>query len=171
MASVASEPSSARTLKRDTAILREYHDSKHSDVLVLYHHLRDGAFDAFNGAEYQVQMLRYFSAGMELKVVAPRRIEGRDYFLVCLRHQQAEKNVLCELAFLCQRQFCGISMLVKRKCAVCGVATAKWCRGCNCISFCSKACQVQGWKEHKKLCKLVDAASVVVETETLELEL
>ena len=162
-----------RELTRDTAILREYAASDDPDVLVLYHHLRDRAFDAFNAQEYHDQVIRYIVAGMSVVFVAPRSIARRaEYYLVGLRHSRAERNVLCELAFLCRRQFCGIAMLVQRRCAMCNkVDGARTCSGCHCVAFCSKTCQRKGWGAHKKLCKLVDAQSVVVETESIDLEL
>ena len=37
-----------RTLERDTSLLEEFRGSRDPDVLVLYHHFRDQAFDCFN---------------------------------------------------------------------------------------------------------------------------
>ena len=62
-------------------------------------------------------------------------------------------------------------MLVKKKCFVCNAPAAKMCTGCQCACFCSKDCQTKGWKQHKKLCKLVKAADVVVDNETFQIEL
>jgi hypothetical protein len=97
---------------RDDVILREFDDTRDPDSLVLYHHLRDMSFDCFNAPEYHQQMLRYFSSGVTLVGVVPRRIRESDYFLVCLQHEKHERNTPCEVAFQCMRQFVGISMLV-----------------------------------------------------------
>jgi hypothetical protein len=160
-----------RTLKRDTAILREFDENNDPNVLALYHHYRDQAFDAFNAVEYHAQMLRYYSAGICVVIVVSRKIRENDYFLVCLRNPKEELNTLCELSFLCMRQFVGISMLVKKNCFVCNKPTALKCTSCKCACFCSKECQASGWKAHKKLCKLVKASAPKVETECVELEL
>ena len=162
-----------RELTRDTSVLREFHASESRDVLVLYHHVRDRAFDAFNSAEYHEQMLRYYTGGFSVVLVAPRTIEGADYFLVCLQHKEALRNMLCELSFLCQRQFAGASMLVKRRCFACGKPTPKRCQACHCASYCSKECQKGGWAQHKKLCKLVRASTptVTIDPEVVALEL
>jgi len=160
-----------RELKRDTAILREFHQGDSPDLLVLYHHIRDSAFDCFNAGEYGAQMQRYIENDMSVVVVAPRRIGREEYFLVCLSHNQNDKNTLCELGFLCFRQFAGISMLVKKNCFVCNKPGAMKCSGCQCACFCSKECQASGWKQHKKLCKLVKASKPTVETEVLEIDL
>ena len=160
-----------RELKRDTSVLREFAASESKDLLVLYHHLRDHAFDCMNSQEYTAQMLRYYDGGMRVVVVTPRTLDDEDYFLVCLQHQQEEKNALCELSFLCFRQFAGISMLVKKRCFNCNAPTAMKCSACQCAAFCSKACQQSGWKQHKKLCKLIKASSPVVETEAFPLDI
>jgi hypothetical protein len=167
------EGTKKRELKRDTSLLREFDASESQDLLVLYHHVRDAAFDCFNAAEYTSQMLRYYQNGWSLVVVAPRtitikdqgqdRVREREYFLVCLQHSQASRNILCELSFLCFRQFCGISMLVKKRCFVCHKPTELRCKGCQCACFCSKDCQRAGWTEHKKLCKVAKSNNVVVE--------
>ena len=159
-----------RELKRDNSILREFHASDSPDVLVLYHHLRDRAFDAYNAIEYHNQMLRYYQGGITVTMVAPRTIQGENYFMVCLQHSQSQRNIICELAFLCMRQFCGISMLVKKKCFVCNKVTSKRCKACHCACFCSRECQVAGWSQHKRLCKLVSKSNVVVDTETVALD-
>jgi hypothetical protein len=160
-----------RELKRDTAILRELDDSDSPDLLVLYHHIRDQSFDCFNAGEYNEQMLQYYAGGISVVMVVPRRIRENEYFLVCLQHKQPERNILCELSFLCYRQFCGVSMLVKKKCFVCNNPTKLKCTSCKCACFCSKECQAAGWKKHKKLCKLIKASSVAVETECVQVEL
>ena len=168
----ALDDANKRELKRDTAILREFHQGESPDLLVLYHHIRDMAFDCFNAGEYNQQMLRYLEAGMSVVVVVPRKIQGSDYFLVCLQHEQHEKNTLCELSFLCFRQFAGISMLVKKRCFVCHKPSAMKCAGCQCACFCSKECQASGWKQHKKLCKMIKGAKPpTVEAEAVEVEL
>ena len=167
------DESKKRTLKRDNALLREFDDSASSDLLVLYHHARDMAFDCFNANEYHQQMLRYYAAEISLKLVVPRRINQNDYLLVCLQYNQADHpgNTLCEVAFQCMRQFCGISMLVKKRCFVCNKAGAKTCTACHCACFCSRECQARGWEKHKQLCKLVDSSKVVTETECISIEL
>ena len=162
-----------RELKRDTSVLREFHSSESPDMMVLYHHVRDSAFDAFNVGEYHEQLLRYYGGGISVVMVAPRTILGADYFLVCLQHKLAAHNTLCELGFLCLRQFVGISMLVKKRCFVCHKPTPKRCKACHCACFCSKECQKSGWAQHKKVCKLVAASTppVTVDTEVVQLEL
>lgn len=160
-----------RTLQRDNAVLQEFDGTDAPDTLVLYHHLRDRAFDAFNAAEYTEQMLRYYGSGIAVSEVVPRTIRDHGYLLVCMRNQVEdgvrgsgvvfglgkgqrlgrghprpspspspnsspsptpspspgllvagkveEYNTLCEMAFQCQRQFCGISLLVKCRCFTC----------------------------------------------------
>ena len=142
---------------RDTSVLREFHASTSRDVLVLYHHVRDRAFDAFNSEEYHDQMLRYYAGGFSVVLVAPRTIEGSEYSLICLQHKEAARNMLCELSFLCLRQFAGAGMLVKRRCFVCGKPTSKRCQACHCASYCSKECQKEHWKKHKPDCVSLDS--------------
>ena len=93
-----------RTIKRDTAILREFDASADPNLLVLYHHFRDQAFDCFNASEYHIQMLRYLDASYSVVEVVPRKIGSNDYLLVCLRHKEDEKNTFCEVGFQVQRQ-------------------------------------------------------------------
>ena len=33
------------------------------------------------------------------------------------------------------------------------------CSGCKCVRFCSRSCQVRGWKDHKRSCKLAPEAA------------
>ena len=166
------EDCNKRELKRDTKILRELDDSDDPSLLVLYHHLRDQAFDCMNAAEYTEQMLRYYKNNLRVTLVAPRRIREHDYFLVGLQNQEVEKNVLCELSFLAFRQFIGISMLIKKRCFECHKAAALMCTACHCACFCSRDCQRGGWRSHKDLCKLVKkSGSVVVETDCVQIEL
>lgn len=160
-----------RTLKRDTSLLKEFDDGESPDLLVLYYHSRDMALDCFNAKEYHDQMVRYYEHGIRLKEVVARKMGGNDYNLVCLQWPEAEKNLLCEVAFSAMRQFCGISMLVKKRCFVCHKRDAKKCSGCHCAYFCSRECQNTAWPTHKHLCKLVDAPSVRIDTEALEIEL
>ena len=68
-------------------------------------------------------MISGATGALAVVMVASRKIEARDYLLVCLQHRRTERNQLCELAFLCRRQFCGISMLVKKRCFVCNAPT------------------------------------------------
>lgn len=168
----AQQQGKERQLKRDTSLLQEFDASEDPDLLVLYHHLRDRSFDCFNASEYTAQMLKFFSLNIKVVEIVPRRIRDNDYFLVCLRSDQESENpVVCEMAFQCMRQFAGYSMLVKKRCFVCNAKNAKKCSGCQCAAFCSKECMAAGWKSHKKLCKMVDVASINVDKETLQLEL
>ena len=153
-----------RTLTRDNAMLVEFDGNPDPDCLVLYYHIKDGAFDAFSAGEYHTQMLRYFDAGIPVVAVVPRRIRQDDYLLVCLRDNQEDRNTLCTLAFNCLRQFAGISMLVKRRCFVCHKPGAPTCT-CQVACFCSKDCKKEGWDAHKKLCQLVRRSPVATEEE------
>ena len=80
----------------------------------MYYHFRSQEFDCYNAAEYHTQMERYYRFKTRVVAVVPRSIRGQLYALVCLQHEETEKNSLCELAFQCLRQFAGISVLVKR---------------------------------------------------------
>lgn len=164
-------PGKRRELVRNKTVLQEFDDSEDPDLLVLYHHMKDSAFDCFNAGEYNEQMLRYYSGGIRVALVAPRRIRKNDYFLVCLQNQKTECNVLCELAFQCMRQFNGVSVLVKKRCFVCNKPDARMCSACKCACFCSRECQKSGWAAHKKLCKLIKSSPVVVDEEVVQVEL
>ena len=159
-----------RTLKHDNGMLIEFNGSADPDVLVLYHHLRDRAFDCFNASEYNEQMLRYYSANMRVVAVLSRQLQQPgDCFLVCLQHAAAERNTLCELAFQCKRSFAGISMLVKTRCFACNKPGARRCP-CQCACFCSKECEASDCAAaHKKVCKLIRASSVTVDDECVQL--
>ncbi len=162
-----------RTLKREPGLLDEFHGSQDPDTLVLYHHLRDQAFDCFNATEYAVQMLQYYGAGLEVVEVVPRKLGADEYALVCLMDKKhVERNSLCSLAFQCQRQFCGISMLVKRRCFSCNKPGAPACK-CACFFFCDGcvAGQSQVRAQHTHLCDLICAskASVKAEEESVQL--
>jgi len=114
-------------------------------------------------------MLRYYSNDTSVVAVVPRTIEGYPYFLVCLRHKDAEANSLCEVAFQCMRQFVGISMLVKRRCFACHKPAAPLCK-CGCACFCGKDCEHgEAFETHAKLCRLVQKSDVTVEEEAVEL--
>ena len=115
-------------------------------------------------------MLAYYSAGITVRVVVPRRIHDNHYFLICLQDRVEDNNTPCEVAFNCMRQFCGISMLVKKRCFVCHKPGASMC-ACQCACFCSAACVSNGRAEHQKLCALVRGSAVTVEGESLTLEL
>jgi len=160
-----------KVLKKDLSLLREFDSNEHEDMLALYHHVKDSAFDAFNAAEYTQQLLQYYAKNITVKVVVPRTIGNNKYFLVCLQHEVKEYNSLCQLAFQCKRQFVGYSMLVKKKCfaARCNKSTNLTCAGCKCACFCSKECQAAGFAAHKKLCKLIRASNVQTEEESLDL--
>jgi hypothetical protein len=166
-----------RTLKRDTSLLQEFDDSNDPNLLVLYHHLRDGMFDCFNAREYHQQMLDYYSNNIKVVEVVNRRIRENDYFLVCLRNSDnpGANPALCEMAFQAQRQFAGYTMLVKKQCFVCNSQTgvAKKCSACQCACFCSKACLQKGWSQHKKLCKMVGASlpSISLDKEVLQIDM
>ena len=162
----ASKP---KTLQIDTHILEEFDSSRDSNLMVLYHHKRDQAFDAFNVQEYNAQMLDYYAKGLSVVEVVPRRIRNNDYFLVCLRHPTNKAvNAICQLAFQCRRQFLGYAMLVKQCCFVCGRPGAAKCE-CECACFCSASCKQQGSAAHAPLCELVQASSVIVDREVLQL--
>jgi hypothetical protein len=164
-------PGHKRTLKRDTSLLQEFNDSNDPNLLVLYHHIRDLAFDCFNCTEYHAQMLKYYAANIRVVEVVSRKILENDYFLVCLRSEESSANPLCEMAFQAQRQFQGYCMLVKKQCFVCHRKTAKKCAGCQCACFCSKECLRAGWKEHAKLCKMVDVSSISLDTEVVQISM
>ena len=42
---------------------------------------------------------------------------------------------------------------VSKPCDICGVLASKYCSYCCSVYYCSEACQVKGWKEHKLKCK------------------
>ena len=50
---------------------------------------------------------------------------GRDW--VGRRYEDLDRNSLCELGFQCMRSFCGVCILVKRRCFVCGRPGAPTC--------------------------------------------
>lgn len=157
-----------RTLQRDNAVLQEFDGSGDPNTLVLYHHLRDRAFDAFNAAEYNEQMLRYYAGGITVSEVVPRKMGDNDYLLVCLRNKVEDYNTLCELSFQCMRQFCGISLLLKCRCFTCHRPNAPRC-ACQCACFCSDECRAADRSGHAKLCKLICASTVNVDTESVQL--
>jgi hypothetical protein len=162
------EMGNKRTLARDNALLHEFNGSRDPDVLALYYHFNDRAFDCFNAPEYHTQMLRYYAANITVVAVVPRTMQDNEYLLVCLQNKELEKNTLCELAFQCLRQFAGISMLVKKRCFVCHKPGAPLCT-CMCACFCSKSCKDAGWESHKKLCKLVQTSKITLEEESVQL--
>jgi hypothetical protein len=154
-----------RTLERDNSLLIEFHGSPDPNVLVLYHHLRDRAFDCFNAQEYNDQMLRYYANSMSVVTVVPRKLRDTDCFLVCLAHKDPDQNTLCEVAFQAMRQFVGISMLVKQRCFACNRPGAPKCPGCGIACFCPGDCEKDSRESHKKLCKLVKGSAPVVANE------
>jgi len=162
-----------RTLRRDNALLREFDGSPDPNVLALYYHYADRAFDCFNAAEYNTQMMRYYDHGLSVRLVIPRRIgssESNLYLLVGLQHADSDKNTLCEVAFNCGRSFAGISMLVKRRCFACSRPRSAVCKSCLCACFCSEACESSDvGKDHRKLCELIDTSSIVTEDECVQL--
>lgn len=156
-----------RTLKRDNAILAEFHGTRDPDTLALYYHYKDQAYDCFNAAEYNTQMLRYCASGLSVVAVTPRRIRDDRYLLVCLQHKKAESNTLCEVAFQCMRQFVGISMLLKQRCFECHKPGAPTC-ACGVACFC-EGCNGPQRDAHRKLCKLVCASKVAIDDEVVTL--
>jgi hypothetical protein len=164
-----------RTLKRDNALLRELDGNHDPNVLVLYYHFADCAFDCFNASEYNVQMNRYYEKGLAVKLIVPRTIGTNEYFLVGLQHSEHDKNALCEVAFNCGRSFTGISMLIKKRCFACHkpLNGEKMCAGCLCVCFCSDPICAKRHSdirsEHETLCQKVDLAKVVVEKESVQL--
>ena len=164
------EGGTKRTLTQDFATLREFDASDSPDLLVLYFHYRDRSFDCFNGSEYQQQMVTYLEAGHTVRANLPRLIGEQEYMLVCLQSNQPEKDSLCQLAIQAKRQFCGTSMLVKKRCFSCNSPGAQRCTGCHVASFCNKACLARGWGEHRRLCKMVEAGQVTLETEVIQLK-
>ena len=117
-------------------------------------------------------MLDYYSKGLSVIEVVPRRIHDDDYFLVCLRHSTNKTaNALCQLAFQCRRQFFGYTMLVKQCCFVCGRPGAEKCEKCECACFCNSNsdCRRQGANAHAQLCKLVQAKMPTIDREVLQL--
>ena len=42
------------------------------------------------------------------------------------------------------------------KCAVCGEAAKQRCSKCKGVWYCSRECQLKNWKEHKKMCKMLE---------------
>ena len=116
--------------------------------------------------------LHYYSKGIEVKIVVPRKIKDSMYFLVCLSHTSDEScDTLCQLAFQCQRQFLGFSMLVKKRCFVCHKKTTLMCTQCKSACFCSRECQTKGWISHKKLCKKIKNSKIATEEEAETLNL
>merc|ERR1712216_319646 len=102
------EEDRTRQLQREAGLLDEFHGSQDPNTLVLYHHLRDQAFDAMNASEYLTQMVQYYRAGLQVVAVVPRRCGPDPYLLVCLQDKKnEERNSLCSLAFQCKRQFAG----------------------------------------------------------------
>ena len=159
-----------RTLERDNSLLAEFHGSPDPNVLVLYHHFRDHAFDCFNAQEYTEQMLRYYANSMSVVAVVPRKMRDTDCFLVCLAHKDPDRNTLCEVAFQAMRQFVGICMLVKQRCFVCNRPGAPKCASCGVACFCPGDCEEGGREVHKKLCKMVKgSAPVVADEEAVQL--
>ena len=165
-----------RTLKRDNGLLREFDGNPDPNVLVLYYHFADRAFDCFNAAEYNTQMLRYYEKGLSVKLVAPRTIGKNEYVLIGLQHSEHDKNSLCEVAFNCGRSFTGISMLVKKRCFACHKplnGNDDWCDSWPCVYFCSDPICTKRHSasrfQQKTLCQKIDLANVVVEKENISL--
>jgi hypothetical protein len=170
--STSSDMPKQRTLKRDNALVREFDGSPDPNMLALYYHFADRAFDCFNAPEYNEQMLRYYNKKLSVRLVIPRRVGSNEYFLVGLQHSEHEheKNVLYEMAFQCGRSFTGISMLIKRRCFACNKPGAPQCKRCLCTSFCSDACErSDSGRDHEKLCKQIKLSNIVVEDECAQL--
>lgn len=165
-----------RTLKRESGLLREFDGNPDPNVLVLYYHFADRAFDCFNTPEYRVQMLRYFDKGLSVKLIVPRKIGPNDYSLIGLQHPEQDKNTLCEVAFNCGRSFTGISMLLKKRCFACHKplnGTTPREEGYHCAFFCTEpSCVARSSAirlQYKSLAKRIDMSKVVVETECIQL--
>lgn len=164
-----------RTLKRQNGLLREFDGNPDPNVLVLYYHFADRAFDCFNASEFNVQMLRYYEKGLSVKLIVPRAIGNNEYFLIGLQHSVHDKNSLCEVAFNCGRSFVGISMLVKKRCFACHkpLNGATTCAGCLCVCFCQDPICAERHSEvrskHKVLCQKIDVGKIAVEKESVQL--
>ena len=115
--------------------------------------------------------MAYYAKDITVVLVVPRMIRGNEYFLLGLQHKQRDKNTLCQVAFQCKRQFCGISLLVKKRCFVCHKSAPMKCKGCLSACFCSKECHAAGWEQHKKLCKLVSPTLITTESEMVQIEI
>ena len=160
----------------------------------MYYHFRSQEFDCYNAAEYHTQMERYYRFKTRVVAVVPRSIRGQLYALVCLQHEETEKNSLCELAFQCMRQFAGISILVKRPpgvpsaggergtraaacdsprprraCFVCHRPNSALCQHCHSAAYCSPECARQDWGRHNVLCQLARRHDIIVEDEVVEI--
>ena len=155
-----------KTLERHHQLVAEIDGSRDPDTLALYYHARDKAFDAYNAQEYTQQLLRYYQHNLRVVCVSPRRIHGNDYSLIQLRHDDDERNSLCELAFQCQRSFCGVSILIKQRCFTCGRPGAPACV-CACAYFCSERCSAEASDTHQDLCQRIRAFPCSVEEEVL----
>lgn len=165
-----------RTLKREGGLLREFDGNPDPNVLVLYYHFADRAFDCFNTPEYRVQMLRYFDKGLKVKLIVPRKIGPNDYTLIGLQHPDQDKNTLCEVAFNCGRSFTGISMLFKKRCFACHKplnGSTPCQEGYHCAWFCTEPTCLERSSairsDYKKLAQKIDMSKVVVETECVQL--
>ena len=163
----AEEEVEPRTLKRESQVLAEFAGTRDPDSFALYYHYADGAFDAHSVAEYCAQMARYYDKDYAVAAVVPRALRDGLCDLVSLRHRDETKNTLCELAFQCQRSFCGVSMLVRRNCANCGRPNADPC-ACRTIAFCSDRCKGEV-AAHGPICALVRAGEYAVEDEVVRL--
>ena len=116
-------------------------------------------------------MLRYYNSGLAVVLVTPRRMRDQEYSLVCLQNKTdalRAQHQPCEVAFQCLRQFCGISMLVKRRCFVCHKPGAE-SYGCQFAFFCSEECSERGGDWHRKLCKLSKASNITIDAECVQL--
>ena len=54
---------------------------------------------------------------------------------------------------------------LERYCHVCRVAESgvnkfKMCANCQCVYYCSKSCQLKGWKQHKTVCDAISHLKV-----------
>jgi hypothetical protein len=91
------------------------------------------------------------------------------HFYSCIRHglkllvfQPDESDTRSigpdELAFQLDHHVCGFVLALKMKCFQCKKDVPSGllkCKGCNIAHYCSKECQRENWKAHKKMCKLV----------------
>lgn len=75
------------------------------------------------------------------------------------RQSQEEKSrsdsISREVEELCGKTAPNPSQNAEERCASCarwGI-TLKKCAGCGLVSYCGKACQTQGWRSHKRICR------------------
>ena len=50
-----------------------------------------------------------------------------------------------------------------RKCASCAGKATSWCKSCEAVMYCGRACQLEDWPKHKAACKAAKAQKVFAE--------